>query len=117
MLDPTGHVVSWNRGAEQIKGYAAEEIIGQHVSRFYAPEDAAACKPAAALEAAAAAGRYEEENPRVRKDGARLWGHAVMTARRDESGELPGFAQGTRDPSTRRRAQTVAPGRTPQAAV
>src|SRR2546422_5424633 len=112
MLDPTGHVVSWNRGAEQIKGYAAEEIIGQHVSRFYAPEDAAAGKPAAALEAAAAAGRYEEENWRVRKDGSRFWANVVMTAVRDERGKLLGFAKGTRDLSERRRAQAAIRART-----
>jgi len=114
MLDPTGHVVSWNRGAEQIKGYAAEEIIGQHVSRFYAPEDAAAGKPAAALEAAAAAGRYEEENWRVRKDGSRFWANVVMTAVRDERGKLLGFAKVTRDLSERRRAEAEIRARTAQ---
>src|SRR3989475_11226879 len=114
MLDPTGHVVSGNRGAEQIKGSAAEEIIGQHVSRFYAPEDAAAGKPAAALEAAAAAGRYEEENWRVRKDGSRFWANVVMTAVRDERGKLLGFAKVTRDLSERRRAQAQTRARTAQ---
>src|SRR2546427_7329247 len=114
MLDPTGHVVSGNRGAEQIKGSAAEEIIGQHVSRFYAPEDAAAGKPAAALEAAAAAGRYEEENWRVRKDGSRFWANVVMTAVRDERGKLLGFAKVTRDLSERRRAEAEIRARTAQ---
>ena len=114
MLDPTGHVVSWNRGAEQIKGYTAEEIIGQHFSRFYTPEDAAAGKPAAALQAATTTGRYEEENWRVRKDGSRLWANVVVTAVRDERGTLLGFAKVTRDLSERRRAEAEIQARTAQ---
>ncbi len=114
MLDPTGHVVSWNRGAEQIKGYAADEIIGQHVSRFYTPEDAGAGRPAAALEAATRAGRYEEENWRVRKDGSRFWADVVITAVRDERGMLLGFAKVTRDLSERRRAEAEIRARTAQ---
>jgi PAS domain S-box-containing protein len=114
MLDPTGHVVTWNRGAEQIKGYAAEEIVGQHFSRFYAPEDAAAGRPGAALDAATTAGRYEEENWRVRKDGSRFWADVVITAVRDEWGTLLGFAKVTRDLSERRRAEAALQARSAQ---
>jgi len=105
MLDPTGHVVSWNAGAEQIKGYRAEEIIGQHFSRFYTAEDVAAGKPEAALRAAAAQGRYEEENWRLRKDGSRFWADVVIGAVQDERGALVGFAKVTRDLTERQRAE------------
>jgi len=105
MLDPTGHVVSWNPGAEQIKGYRAEEIIGQHFSRFYTPGDVAAGKPQAALAAAVAEGRYEEENWRIRKDGSRIWADVVITAVRDDRGTLVGFAKVTRDLTERQRAE------------
>src|SRR5437660_120947 len=105
MLDPTGHVVSWNPGAEQIKGYRAEEIIGQHFSRFYVPEDVAAGRPEAALRAAAAEGRYEEENWRIRKDGSRIWADVVITAVRDDRGTLLGFAKVTHDLTERQRGE------------
>ena len=105
MLDPDGHVRSWNAGAQHIKGYTAAEILGQHFSRFYTPEDAAAGRPAAALRAAAAGGRYEEENWRVRKDGTRFWADVVITALRDEHGVLVGFAKVTRDLTERKRAE------------
>ncbi len=105
MLDPTGHVVSWNPGAEQIKGYRAEEIIGEHFSRFYVPEDVAAGRPEAALRTAAAEGRYEEENWRIRKDGSRIWADVVITAVRDDRGTLVGFAKVTRDLTERQRAE------------
>src|SRR5438309_980459 len=110
MLDPTGHVVSWNPGAEQIKGYRAEEIIGQHFSRFYVPEDVAAGRPEAALRAAAAEGRYEEENWRIRKDGSRIWADVVITAVRDDRGTLLGFAKVTRDLTERQRAEEALRG-------
>ena len=105
LLDPTGIVVSWNSGAEQIKGYRAEEIIGQHFSRFYTPEDVVAGKPQAALRAAADQGRFEEENWRVRKDGTRLWADVVINAVRDDRGTLVGFAKVTRDLTERKRAE------------
>ena len=105
MLDPQGRVVSWNAGAQRIKGYAAGEIVGQHFSRFYPPEDAAAGKPARVLAEAARAGRFEEEGWRVRKDGSRFWASVVVTALRDGAGALRGFAKVTRDLTARRRAE------------
>src|SRR2546430_3227117 len=104
MLDQTGTVVSWNRGAEQIRGYRAEEIIGQHFSRFYTPGDGAAGKPQAALAAAVAAGRYEGENWRIRKGSSRLWAHAVITAVPHDPGTGVRFAKGTRARTERPRA-------------
>ena len=105
MLDPQGRVVSWNAGAQRIKGYAAGEIVGQHFSRFYPPEDAAAGKPARVLAEAARAGRFEEEGWRVRKDGSRFWASVVVTALRDGAGALRGFAKVTRDLTARRRVE------------
>jgi PAS domain S-box-containing protein len=105
MLDPAGHVRSWNAGARQIKGYTEAEILGQHFSRFYTPEDVAAGRPAAALHAAATTGRFEEENWRLRKDGSRFWADVVITAVRDDQGVLVGFAKVTRDLSERKRAE------------
>ncbi|HEX2570146.1 MAG TPA: PAS domain S-box protein [Polyangia bacterium] len=102
-LDPEGHVETWNLGAERINGYRPEEIIGRHFSAFYPPEDAAAGKPAQELAAATAEGRYEEEGLRVRKDGTRYWAHVIVTALRDETGALRGFAKVTRDVSERKR--------------
>ncbi|MEV6034576.1 PAS domain S-box protein [Nonomuraea sp. NPDC052116] len=102
MLDPRGRIVSWNAGAERIKGYTAEEIIGTHFSVFYPPEDVAAGKPFAGLEAAATDGRWEEEGWRVRKDGTRFWASVVVTALRDGRGELRGFGKVTRDLTERR---------------
>src|SRR5256714_934271 len=97
-------VVSWNAGAQRIRGYKAEEIIGQHFSRFYTPEDVAAGKPQHSL-GAAAEGRYEEENWRIRKDGSRFWADVVITAVRDDRGTLLGFAKVTRDLTERQRAE------------
>src|SRR5437899_2041902 len=77
MLDPEGRVSSWNAGAQRIKGYTAEEILGQNFSRFYTQEDRKADEPAKALRVAAAEGRVEQEGWRVRKDGTRFWAHAV----------------------------------------
>ena len=105
LLDATGTVVSWNPGAQQIKGYRAEEIVGQHFSRFYTPDDVAAGKPQAALQAAAAQGRFEEENWRIRKDGTRFWADVVISAVRDDRGTLVGFAKVTRDLTERKRAE------------
>ena len=101
MLDTEGHVISWNSGAERIKGYKAHEIIGQHFSRFYPPEDKD--KPARELEIATKTGRYEEEGWRVRKDGSRFWASVAVCAMRDEDGMLKGFAKITRDVTERKR--------------
>jgi formate hydrogenlyase transcriptional activator len=105
MLDAEGRVTSWNAGAERIKGYLAEEIIGQHFSRFYTAEDVARGKPEAELRAAALQGRFEDEGWRVRKDGSRFWANVVVTALFDESGAVRGFAKVTRDFTERKRAE------------
>jgi PAS domain S-box-containing protein len=105
MLDPAGIVTSWNQGAETIKGYTAGEIIGRHFSAFYPPEDAAAGRPAREIEIARTEGRYEEEGVRVRKDGSRFWASVILTAVRNASGELVGFAKVTRDLTERKRAE------------
>ena len=107
MLDPTGHVMSWNRGAEQIKGYTAEEIVGKHFACFYTPEAVAAGTPATALATAAEQGRFEEENWRLRKDGSRFWADVVITAVRDDQGRLLGFAKVTRDLTERKRSDEL----------
>ena len=104
-LDPQGCVTTWNEGAQQIKGYTAEEMFGEHISRFYAPEDVARGEPERALAAARAQGRFEEEGWRVRKDGSRFLAHVVITAVRDEAGVLRGFAKVARDITDRRQAQ------------
>ncbi|KXU83658.1 histidine kinase [Paraburkholderia monticola] len=103
MLDPAGRVTSWNPGAQRIKGYTPEEIIGQHFSKFYTPEDIAAGKPARELETAAAVGRTEDEGWRVRRDGSRFWANVVVSAVHDASGALLGFAKVTRDLTERMR--------------
>ena len=105
MLDPEGHVTNWNAGAERIKGYSADEITGQHFSRFYAPEDAERGIPGKALATARETGRYEAEGWRIRKDGTRFWAGVVIDAIRDEKGELIGFAKITRDMTEKREAQ------------
>ena len=105
MLDPAGHISSWNAGAERIKGYAPDEIIGQHFSVFYPPEDVAAGKPARELEVAIADGRLEDEGWRIRKDGSRFWANVVITALVDEQGVLQGFGKVTRDMTERRAAE------------
>src|SRR5688500_24131 len=96
MLDPTGRVSSWNAGAERFKGYRAEEIMGEHFSRFYTDEDRAAGIPRIALDTASREGRFEAEGWRVRKDGSRFWASVVIDPIRDDSGELIGFAKVTR---------------------
>ena len=105
MLDPTGHVATWNAGAERIKGYAPNEIIGLHFSVFFTPEDIASGKPLRALEQARTKGRFEDEAWRCRKDGSRFWAFAVLDAIRDKDGTLIGFAKVTRDMTERREAQ------------
>ena len=105
MLDTEGRVTSWNAGAQRLKGYQAGETIGQHFSRFYLPEDAVAGKPARELAEAAARGRMEDENWRVRKDGSRFWANVIITAIRDAKGDLRGFAEITRDLTERKRAE------------
>ncbi len=105
MLDPHGFVTNWNRGAERIKGYSANEIVGQHFSRFYTEEDRVGGVPARALDTAISTGRYEAEGWRVRKDGSTFWASVVLDTIRDENGELLGFAKVTRDLTERRAAE------------
>ncbi|WP_439924176.1 PAS domain S-box protein [Nitrobacter sp. JJSN] len=105
MLDPAGIITNWNAGAERIKGYRPDEIIGQHFSRFYTDADRAAGRPARALQTAGDTGRYDEEGWRVRKDGSFFWASVVIDAIRDDSGNLIGFAKITRDITERREAQ------------
>ena len=105
MLDQNGHIANWNTGAARIKGYAEPEVLGQHFSLFYTPEDREAGLPWTALERARAEGRYESEGWRCRKDGTRFWASAVLDAIPDESGQIIGFAKITRDLTERREAQ------------
>jgi PAS domain S-box-containing protein len=104
-LTPTGHVASWNQGAERIKGYKQDEIIGRHFSCFYRPEELASGFPERELKVAAQAGRCEEEGWRVRKDGSQFWANVVITPLRDESGTLRGFSKITRDITERKGAE------------
>ncbi len=105
LLDPQGHITSWNAGAERLKGYRAEEIIGQHFSRFY-PQDAIDRGwPQRELEVALAEGRFEDEGWRVRKDGSRFWANVVITALRDGGGSPRGFLKITRDLTERKQAE------------
>jgi PAS domain S-box-containing protein len=105
MLDPSGRVATWNQGTERIKGYRAAEIIGQHISRFYTPEDLKLGLPAHLLKTAQAQGRVESEGWRVRADGSRFWANVVITAIRDEHGNLQGFGKVTRDLTERKQAE------------
>jgi PAS domain S-box-containing protein len=105
MIDPEGRVATWNVGAERAKGYRAEEIIGQHISRFFPPEDLVWDKPGRELRIARESGRTEDEGWRVRKDGSRFWASVVITALRDETGRLKGFSKVTRDITARKRAE------------
>jgi PAS domain S-box-containing protein len=102
-LDATGHVLSWNAGAQRFKGYKADEIIGKHFSIFYPVEDQ--WKPPVELDIATATGRFEEEGWRLRKDGTRFWANVVITALRDHTGKLVGFAKVTRDLTERKLAE------------
>jgi len=106
MLDPTGRVASWNAGAQRIKGYLPNEIIGEHFSRFYTKEDREAGVPFEGLDTARREGRWESEGVRVRKDGSTFWAHVVIDAIRSPSGEVVGFAKVTRDVTERKHAQT-----------
>jgi PAS domain S-box-containing protein len=105
MLDPLGNVASWNLGAERIKGYRAEEIIGEHFSRFYTAEGIAGGEPQAALATACREGRFEKEGLRVRKNGAEFWANVVIKPILGEHDDVIGFAKVTRDVSERREAQ------------
>ena len=102
MLDPDGHVASWNAGAERSKGYTAQEIIGRHFRTFYPPDKQEAKHPEWELGMAIRDGHYEEEGWRIRKDGSRFWANVVITAIRNERGDLVGFTKVTRDMSERR---------------
>ena len=104
-LDSSGRVATWNAGAERIKGYRPEEIIGRHFSTFYAPEDLEKGVPKTALEEAAEKGRFEAEGWRMRKDGTRFWASVVIDRITDENGAIVGFAKVTRDLTERKRAQ------------
>jgi PAS domain S-box-containing protein len=105
MLDPAGKVVNWNPGAERIKGYSAAEIIGEHFSRFYTPEDLASGLPARALSIARREGKFENEGWRVRKDGSRFFASVVIDPVYDENGVFRGYAKITRDMTQRREAE------------
>ncbi|HVQ08852.1 MAG TPA: PAS domain S-box protein [Allosphingosinicella sp.] len=105
MLDPDGLVSNWNAGAEAIKGYRANEIVGRHFSAFYTEEDRARGEPAHALATALGTGKYEREAWRVRKDGTRFWAHVVLDPIHDDEGNHIGFAKVTRDITERRKAQ------------
>ena len=103
-VDPAGRVLTWNRGAESIKGYSADEVVGQHLSRFYLPEDIAAGKPTLQLETAARDGRCVDEGWRLRKDGSRLWASDIINALRAHDGSLRGFVKATHDETVRKLA-------------
>jgi PAS domain S-box-containing protein len=102
MLDPQGHITNWNAGAERIKGYSADEIIGRHFSGFYTERDREAGMPARTLETATRTGKFEAEGWRVRKDGTEFWASVVVDAIHDEEGKLIGFAKITRDLTEKR---------------
>ncbi|MBW8905890.1 MAG: PAS domain S-box protein [Betaproteobacteria bacterium] len=102
LLDPSGRIISWNLGAERLKGYTADEIIGRHFSVFYTREALDSGWPAHELQVATVEARFEDEGWRVRKDGSRFWANVVITALRDEEGKLVGFSKITRDLSERR---------------
>jgi PAS domain S-box-containing protein len=105
MLDPEGHVVSWNPGAERIKGYTQNEIVGKHFSCFYPPEAVQRGVPEQELKAAVKDGRFEDEGLRVRKDGTQFWANVVISVLRDQKGNVRGFAKVTRDLTERKQAE------------
>jgi PAS domain S-box-containing protein len=107
MLDANGRVITWNAGAERIKGYTADEIVGRHFSTFYPKDAVESGWPEHELQIATAEGRYQEEGWRLRKDGSRFWAHVTITALRDPSGNLRGFAKLTRDLTERKRAESL----------
>ena len=104
MLSPSGEITNWNEGAKRIKGYAEDEVINTHFSRFYIEEDVANGLPMKALQTALREGRFESEGWRVRKDGSRFWAHVVIDPIRDRQGQLLGYAKITRDITERRKA-------------
>jgi PAS domain S-box-containing protein len=108
VLDATGHIRSWNPGAQRLKGYTADEIVGKHFSTFYPEADIVARKPEKLLEIASRVGRVEDEGWRVRKDGTQFWANVVITALHDDNGGLIGFAKITRDLTERRNAEEQA---------
>jgi PAS domain S-box-containing protein len=105
LLDPSGIVTTWNPGAQRFKGYSADEIIGQHFSRFYTEEDRKAGVPTRALETAKREGKFEAEGWRVRMDGSRFWAYVIIDPIRSPSGEIIGFAKITRDLTERKAAE------------
>ncbi len=107
VLDPEGRVMSWNEGAERIKGYVASEIIGRNFACFYTAEDIARNRPQDELSVAARDGRFEDEGWRVRRDQSRFWASVVITPLRDEAGRLRGYAKVTRDVTERKRAEAT----------
>jgi|GEM_PF-2496075 len=104
MLDPEGYIVTWNSGAERFTGYKGEEVIGEHFSCFYLPEDYAAHRPAEDLQQAKSRGSIEKDGWRLRKDGTRFWADVILTAVYDDNGRLRGFSEVTRDVTERRKA-------------
>jgi PAS domain S-box-containing protein len=108
VLDTTGRIRTWNRGAERIKGWSAEEIIGESFERFYPKEAVDSGYPQHELRVAAREGRFEDEGWRVRKDGSRFWANVIITALKDQSGNLVGFGKVTRDLTARREAEAQA---------
>ena len=104
-LDTSGHVMTWNRGAERLKGYRPDEIIGRHFSLFYPPEEIAAGDPESEIEIATREGRFEDEGWRLRKDGSRFWANVILAPLRTNEGELIGFSKVTRDLTLRREAE------------
>ncbi|MGD0939096.1 MAG: sigma 54-interacting transcriptional regulator [Terracidiphilus sp.] len=105
LLDSEGYILTWSPGGERIKGYTADDIIGKHFSRFFTREDVERDHPEELLRLAAARGRFEEEGWRVRKDGSRFWADSILTAIRDSSGTVTGYAKVTRDFTDRKRAE------------
>ena len=108
MLDPHGIVRTWNRGAARLKGYGAAEIIGRHFSVFYPTRDREMGRPEKNLATALAEGRFEDEGWRVRKDGSQFWANVIITALRDDAGNLRGFSKITRDMTERKNAEEAA---------
>src|SRR5215207_3419665 len=107
MLDPQGRVASWNAGAQRLKGYRAEEVVGEHFSMFFTEEDARRSRPEKQLEEAVREGRFEEENWRVRKDGSRFWANTIITALHDDEGTLRGFSKVTQDITEKKEAERL----------
>jgi PAS domain S-box-containing protein len=105
MLNPEGQIMTWNAGAQRLKGYSTQEIVGRHISVFYEAADVALHKPDLALKTAAEAGRSEDEGWRVRKDGSRFWANVIIASMRNEAGELAGFASVTRDMTERKQIE------------